>query len=97
MKKTCNVMKKIMACILLTALIITCAPVAMAETFSAIVTDSSMAVYNNSSLSKKLGTLKKGTVVQVTDYSGKVAKIKYNGNTGFAKISAMDFLVPFPL
>ena len=90
MKKTCNAMKKVMAYILITILVISCTPVALAETFSAIVTSGSMAVYGNASLSKKLGTLKKGTVVLVTDYSGKVAKIKYNGKTGYAAVSAMD-------
>ena len=90
MKKTCNAMKKILASVIIAVMILTSAPVALAETFSAIVTSSTMAVYKNSSLSKKLGTLKKGTVVLVTDHSGSVAKIKYNGKTGYAKVAAMD-------
>ena len=62
---------------------------AVAETFSAVVTADSMAVYAEPSMSRQLGTLEKYTVVRVTGYSTTVAKITYGGNTGYARISDM--------
>ena len=49
-----------------------------------------MTVYGNASMSRKLGTLKKNTVVRVTAYSGNVARSTYNGYTGYARVSSMD-------
>ena len=62
---------------------------AMAETFSAIVTANSMVVYGEASMTSQVGTLEKNTVVRVTGYSTTIAKITYQGKTGYAKISDM--------
>ena len=62
---------------------------AMAETFSAIVTANSMAVYGEASMTSQVGTLDKNTVVRVTGYSTTIAKISYEGKTGYARISDM--------
>ena len=81
--------RRLTAAILTVVLLISAAPIALAASFSAYVTASSMAVYSDASLSKKLGSLGKYTVVTVKDYSGGVARISYNGKTGYAKVSAM--------
>ena len=81
--------RKLTAALLITVLLIASVPTAYAASFSAYVTASSMAVYSNASLSDKLGSLSKYTVVTVKDYSGGVAKISYNGKTGYAKVSSM--------
>ena len=60
---------------------------ALAETFSAIVTSGSMTVYKNQALTTKADALAKNTIVRVTSYSGKAARISYSGKTGYAKVS----------
>ncbi|MBR1821753.1 MAG: SH3 domain-containing protein, partial [Clostridia bacterium] len=82
-------LKRLAAALLAAMLLLLNAAPAMAETFSAVVTAKSMAVYGEASMSRQLGTLEKNTVVRVIGYSTKVAKISYNGNTGYAKISDM--------
>ena len=57
---------------------------ALAEAISAIVTGSSLPVYADSALSSPLGTLPENTVVQVMAYTGDVARIAYDGRTGYA-------------
>lgn len=59
--------------------------------YTAEVTSSSMRVYstNNASNTYYLGSLKKGIQFTVTATSGDWARISYNGNTGFAKLSDM--------
>ena len=89
MKSNKFVMKRLVALMLILIMLISMAPAALAETFSAIVASGSMAVYGNAGLSQKLGSLKKDTVVRVTAYSGNVARITYNGMTGYAKASAL--------
>ena len=90
-KKYCRV-KRLIALGLTLILLLAYVPSALAATFSAIVTSSSMAVYGEASFSNKLGSLKKNTVVQVKKYSGNVALISYGGRTGYAKVSDMKAL-----
>ena len=76
------------AAVLVAALLLLCgAAPAMAETFSAIVTAKAMTVYGEASLTEKLGTLSKNTVVRVTGYSSTIAKFSYQGRIGYAKVS----------
>ena len=81
--------KRLLAVLLAAALLLVGAVPAMAETFSAVVAVDSMAVYAEPSMSRQLGALDKYTVVRVAGYSTAVAKIIYDGNTGYAKISDM--------
>lgn len=60
---------------------------ALAETFSAIVTAKSMAVYGEAAMSRKLGALEKDTVVRVSGYTNTIAKISYDGHVGYASVS----------
>ena len=62
---------------------------AIAESFSAYVSASSMAVYSDTALSNKVGTLSGGTVVTVLSYQGGTARVSYNGNNGYAKVADM--------
>ena len=73
------------AMLMLTA--IPCA--AMAESFSAMVKSKSMVVSADAKGKSILGKLSKNTVVTVLAYSDGVAKIKYKGHTGYAKVSDM--------
>lgn len=82
--------KRLLAALLALALAMLAGPLpALAETFSAIVAVDSMAVYAEPSMSRQVGALDKYTVVRVSGYSTSVAKITYDGNTGYAKISDM--------
>lgn len=73
------------------ALILTGMPVAaLADgSFSAYVDSKSMKVYRDASLSEYWGSLPNKTIVTVKDYAGGVAKVSYNGRTGYAAVSDM--------
>ena len=81
--------KRLVAAVLAALLLMMSAVPAMAETFSAIVTSKTMAVYGDVSMSQKLGTLEKNSVVRVVGYSTSIAKISYKGRVGYARISDM--------
>ena len=90
MKRTMRLMIKPVVVMLLAALLLAgIAPGALAEAFSAIVTAKSMTVYGEVTMTEKLGALDKNTVVRVTGYTSKIAKIEYNGRIGYAKVSDM--------
>ncbi|MBR1559657.1 MAG: C40 family peptidase [Clostridia bacterium] len=90
MKITQNGRNRITAMILTVVLLMSISVPAMAETFSAIVTSSSMTVYKDAKLSQALATLEQDTVVRITAYSGSTAAISYKGRTGYAKVSDMQ-------
>ena len=80
---------RLLAAIIAAALMLSTAAPALAETFSAIVTSDEMTVYSDSKLNSAVTTLVKDTVVRVTSYSGKAAKITYSGGKGYARVSDM--------
>ena len=87
---------KRIAALLALALLLGSAPAALAEkTFSAVVSAASMDVYKDEKLTTPLGELKKYTVVQVASYTGGVAKISFNGITGYAQVSDMEAVSSF--
>ena len=88
--KQLNRIRRLAAMILIIVLLVSAAPVALAASFSAYVKSGSMPVYSDAALTNELGSLSKYTVVTVKNYANGVAKISYNGNTGFAKASAME-------
>ena len=83
-------MKRTAALLLALALLLACAPAAMAETFSAIVTADSMDVYSDRALTQQMSSLKRYTVVQVTSYSDGVAGITFHGVKGYAASVCME-------
>ena len=86
-------MKKLRIIALLTALLLLLSALpAFAASFQAQVKSTTMKVYSESGDHAKIGTLKKGTVVTVTSYSGNVAHILYKGHTGLASIKDMKKL-----
>ena len=87
---TKNGRKRFTAILLAALLLLATAAPAMAETFSAIVTASSMTVYSDQKLTKKAGELEKDTVVRITSYNDRAAKITYGGKTGYARTSDMQ-------
>ncbi len=87
MKSTIHATKKLAAVILTLLLIISFASSAWAETFSAVVASKSMTVYSDTILSQKLGTLQKDSVVRVTGYTNSIAKISYEGYTGYVHLA----------
>ena len=89
MNRKQNEKNRLTAAVLAVLLLLSMASPALAETFSAIVTSSSMTVYKDAAMTKPAGALEKYTVVRVTAYSGKAAKIKYSGKTGYASITDM--------
>ena len=78
------------AMVLAVLLLLTAAVPALAESFSAIVTSNSMAVFRDAAMTRAYGTLGKYTVVKVVDYEGKAAKISYSGRTGYASLNDMQ-------
>ena len=79
--------KKLTAAILALLLLAGSLCPALAEAFSAVVTSDSMAVYGDALLSRKLDALPKDAVVRVVGYTNSIAKISYDGNTGYVKRS----------
>ena len=86
-----NQMKKyrLTAALLAALMLLTASMPALAETFSAIVTSSSMTVYKDAALSSKAGALPKNAVVRIASYSGKAARITWSGRSGYAKVTDM--------
>ena len=89
MKRKQNARHRLTALLIAAALMLCAVPSALSETFSAIVTASSMTVYSDAKLTKAAGKLDQGEVVQVTAYSGKAARISYEGREGYARVSDM--------
>lgn len=89
MKKNNHLHKRMLALILILVLTIGIAPSAFAAEFKAYVKSDTMKVYGKKSLSSYLGKLSKYTVVTVEDYSDGVARIRLNGNVGYAKVADM--------
>lgn len=92
MNRIKNAKTRLLAVILTVLLLLPTAMPALAEAFPAIVTSSRMAVYKDKAMTKPAGALEKYTVVQVTAYEGKAAKISYSGKTGYASIRDMRSL-----
>ena len=90
MNRIADKTRRIAALLLAVALLLASAPAALAASFTAVVTASSMEVYRDEDLSDRLGTLKKYSVVRVSGYSEGVARITYNGVTGYAMSADMD-------
>ena len=90
MMKTNKSFLRILSVLVMAVLLLSILPVsALAESFSAAVKSGKMKVYADANGRNYLGSLPKKTIVTVVDYSRGVAKIKYNGMTGYAKVSDM--------
>ena len=87
MKIKHNATKKLAAVILALVLLAGSLSPALAEAFSAIVAANSITVYGDTLLSRKVGTLQKDSVVRVTGYTNSIAKISYEGYTGYVLLS----------
>ena len=68
---------------------------ALAESFTAAVKSKSMKVYADANGQNCLGSLPKKTIVTVEEYAQGVARIRYNGVTGYAKVSDMRAVESF--
>ena len=79
--------KRLLAMILVMTML---SSVALAESFSAIVTADKMTVYSDDSMFEEAGSLKKNTVVTVLDSEDNVVKFSYKGKTGYASISDLN-------
>ncbi len=82
-----NLHKRILSAILLIVLLAACLPAYAESSFSAYVKSGSMKVYRDMELKDYWATLEKRTIVTVSAYSGGVARISLNGNTGYAAVS----------
>ncbi len=82
---------RIIAVALMTVIVMSLMPVsALAEAYSAVVTDKSVKVYTDPALSDYAGVLKRGNIVVVEEANGKVAMISYKGKSGYyCEISAL--------
>ena len=87
---------RILSLVVLAALLLALLPsAALADSFSAAVKVKKMKVYADPRGEEYIGSLPNKTIVTVQDYSGGVAKIKYNGVTGYAKVSDMRSVESF--
>ena len=84
--KSCK-FKRITALLLMLLMLLPSAP-ALAESYSAAVTDG-VAAYADASLTRKVGDLERYDVVTVTGIKGEVARIRYGGYTMYTKLSAL--------
>ena len=84
--KSCK-FKRITALLLMLLMLLPGAP-ALAESYSAAVTDS-VAAYADASLTRKVGDLERYDVVTVTGIKGEVARIRYGGYTMYTKLGAL--------
>ncbi|MGN0185578.1 MAG: SH3 domain-containing protein [Aristaeellaceae bacterium] len=85
MKKR-NAVQKWICAILAVALLVACAPAALATSYSAKINSSACKVYKSASTSSKvLCSDVKDLSVSITGYSGDWAKIEYKGYTGYVK------------
>ena len=85
MKKR-NAVQKWICAILAVALLVACAPAALATSYSAKINSSACKVYKSASTSSKvLCSDVKDLSVSITGYSGNWAKIEYKGYTGYVK------------
>ena len=89
MNRIQNGKNRLTAAILAVLLLLSIATPALAETFSAIVTSNRMTVYRDAAMTQPQGSLARYTIVSVTAYSGRAAKIRYSGKTGYASINDM--------
>lgn len=87
MKNVSCKIKRITALLLMLMLLLPSAP-ALAESYSAAVTDD-VAAYADASLERKVGDLERYTVVTVTGVKGDVARIRYSGYTLYTRLSAL--------
>ena len=91
MIKTNKGILRTLSMLLLAALILASLPTAaLADSFSAAVKSKNMKVYADSKGKEYIGSLPKKTIVVVKEYKNGVAKISYNGVTGYAKVSDMQ-------
>ena len=81
---------KRLACMSLAALLLAGGTSALADTLLGVVTSKTAAVYGQASMSEQVDTLNKNAVVEVMGYSTTIAKVSYNGTTGYMKISDLD-------
>ena len=87
---------RILSLVVLAALLLALLPsAALADSFSAAVKVKKMKVYADPRGEEYIGSLPNKTIVTVQEYSGGVAKIKYNGVTGYAKVSDMRSVESF--
>ena len=84
--KSCK-FKRITALLLMLLMLLPSAP-ALAESYSAAVTDG-VAAYADAALTRKVGDLERYDVVTVTGINGEVARIRYGGYTMYTKLSAL--------
>ena len=84
-----NRFTRILSLLILAALLLSALPAAALadSSFSAAVKSRTMKVYADASGKNYLGSLKQKTVVTVKQHANGVAKISYNGMTGYAKTS----------
>ena len=87
MNNKCCKFKRITALLLMLLMLLPSAP-ALAESYSAAVTDS-VAAYADASLTRKVGDLERYDVVTVTGIKGEVARIRYGGYTMYTKLGAL--------
>ena len=87
MNNKCCKFKRITALLLMLLMLLPGAP-ALAESYSAAVTDG-VAAYADASLTRKVGDLERYDVVTVTGIKGEVARIRYGGYTMYTKLSAL--------
>ena len=94
--RSCKI-KRILALTIALATLLGCAP-ALAESYKAVIADTSLTVYQDAALSQKAGELDGYTLVTVNAEKDGVAQLKYGSYTLYASTSALrkvdDIAIP---
>ena len=85
-------LQKMLCATLVALMLVTASVPALAASVTAKVSSSSARVYKRASQSSSSIGLKKGTKVKVTSLSGKWAKVKKNGHTGYILKKNLDLV-----
>ena len=87
---TCSI-KKVAVALICILLAVASPLAAIAESYTAVVMEKTVSVFNDPALTDYTGSLKKGAVVVVNEVNGQTAMITYNGVSGYyVNISALQ-------
>ena len=87
-----SIIKRMLAAALICVMLAAALPMAaLAESYTAVVIEKTVSVFNDPGLTDYTGSLKKGAVVVVNEVNGETAMISYNGVSGYyVKLSALE-------
>lgn len=97
MKNKSCILKRMLALVLALMTLLPCAP-ALAESYTAVVSENQLSVYADAKFTRKIADLDGYTLVNVKAVKGEIAQIKYQGYTLYTQLDGLtkveDIAVP---